>query len=176
MGKKSDHEQQRPWAFNLNTEPKILVAAPFGSLGQVTNEDQKAGPKLDKQNREIKTKKAWEIAKSPGKNIFMTGFMLWMIGSSINIFTMVFTFYALYNPLKAIFSTSKEFSRFSDLDGIWVCQIVYILLNGLSLGIGVYKCSSLGLLPTATSDWVTLFCDPRVGRVFEWWSWTSLIT
>lgn len=160
--KKTD---QRRWNFNLSElSPKTQVAPnPYGYVTQFDEDDRKTGQKeKQKQNRDIKSKKAWEIAKSPGKNILMTGFMLWMIGSSINIFTMVFTFYALYNPLKAIFSTPKEFSRFSDLDGLWLCQIVYILLNGVSLAIGVYKCSNLGLLPTATSDWVTLEAIPEM--------------
>ena len=38
---------------------------------------------------------------SPGKNFMMTGLMLWMSGSGVHIFSIMITFYAIYNPVKS---------------------------------------------------------------------------
>lgn len=41
-------------------------------------------------------------------------------------------------------------------------KLVYIGINLITLGIAIYKCSVLGLLPTTTSDWVHLISVKRV--------------
>ena len=33
-------------------------------------------------------------------------------------------------------------------------KIVYLLCNMLTLGLGLWKCRSMGLLPTGTGDWL----------------------
>lgn len=67
--------------------------------------------------------KAWELAYSPGKSIFMTAFMMWMSGSSVNIFSIMITIYSFWNPFKAILqvnngtfcsSSSFRFVAYSD--------------------------------------------------------------
>ena len=48
---------------------------------------------------------------SPGKELFMTGFMLWMSGTGLNIFTMMITGMAVWRPISNIISaySSKSF-------------------------------------------------------------------
>ena len=48
-----------------------------------------------------------DIAKAPGRNLLMTAFMLWMSGSTVNIFSIMITVMYLFNPLKALFQVNK---------------------------------------------------------------------
>eukprot|EP01112_Ceratiomyxa_fruticulosa_P002037 TRINITY_DN1217_c0_g2_i18.p1 TRINITY_DN1217_c0_g2~~TRINITY_DN1217_c0_g2_i18.p1 ORF type:complete len:160 (+),score=25.82 TRINITY_DN1217_c0_g2_i18:354-833(+) len=114
-------------------------------------------PTKQSANTELKLKKAWEVAKAPGKGILMTAFMLWMAGSGIHIFSIMITGYSILNPIKAIFGVSSTFSKFSDgSTPLFQPKIIYILLNLLSLSVALYKCSNMGLLPTAPSDWISM--------------------
>lgn len=44
----------------------------------------------------------------------MTGLMLWMSGNGVHIFSIMVTFYAIYNPIKSAFTVNGAFSRFGD--------------------------------------------------------------
>ena len=37
----------------------------------------------------------------------MTGFMLWMSGNGVHIFSIMITFYAIYNPVKSAFTVNS---------------------------------------------------------------------
>lgn len=52
-----------------------------------------------------KQKQVMAIAYGPGKSIMTTAFMLWMSGSSIQIFSLMMTGMALINPINAITGT-----------------------------------------------------------------------
>jgi len=97
-------------------------------------------------------KGAWDAAKSPSKNIPMTLFMLWMIGNSVHIFSLLVTVYSLINPVTAILQLKTVFEKYEGNESLILQKLVYILLNLLIISFAVYKCWSLGLLPTA-SDW-----------------------
>lgn len=40
-------------------------------------------------------------------------------------------------------------------------RIAYACIQLASIGLGLYKCSSLGLLPTTSSDWLS-FLPPKI--------------
>jgi hypothetical protein len=50
------------------------------------------------------------LATAPGKQLFMTMFMLWMSGSSLQIFSIMMLGMAFWQPLQKIFSvqTGKQ--------------------------------------------------------------------
>merc|ERR1712129_689898 len=50
--------------------------------------------------------KAKKLSWSPGKNFMMTAFMLWMSGNGVHIFSIMITFYAIYNPIKSAFTVN----------------------------------------------------------------------
>ena len=56
---------------------------------------------------QLKLKKAKELGWSPAKNFMMTGLMLWMSGSGVHIFSIMITFYAVYNPIKSAFTVQQ---------------------------------------------------------------------
>lgn len=43
-----------------------------------------------------------EIAMGPGKTVLMNGFMMYMSGAGIHIFSIMITFMGIMNPAKAI--------------------------------------------------------------------------
>jgi hypothetical protein len=95
------------------------------------------------------------IAYAPGKGILTTAFMLWMSGSSIQIFSIMATGMALINPIKALGSINKAFARFEGEAGLdlFMPKAIFAALQLLALGVGVYKCSTMGLLPLTAADW-----------------------
>lgn len=95
------------------------------------------------------------MAYSPAKNLFTTGFMLWMSGSSIQIFSIMMTGMALINPLKAIVGVNQFFAPFTKEEGVDVHlpKLIYLLLQLLGVGLALYKCSTMGLLPLTSADW-----------------------
>lgn len=62
---------------------------------------------------------------------------------------------ALINPIKGIFGVNQAFSRFDKEEGLdlKLPKLIFISLQLLALGVALYKCSSLGLLPLTSVDW-----------------------
>eukprot|EP00924_Labyrinthula_sp_SR-Ha-C_P016666 augustus_masked-scaffold_6-processed-gene-11.8-mRNA-1 protein AED:0.04 eAED:0.04 QI:0/0.25/0.2/0.4/0.75/0.6/5/1637/199 len=102
------------------------------------------------------------LSYSPGRQLFMTAFMLWMSGSTLNIFSIMMTGMALWSPVKSLLSTSSSFAKFSSDDvgladsEILQAKAIFIGLNLVGLAMGAYKLSSMGLLPVHSSDWMHL--------------------
>eukprot|EP00742_Colponemidia_sp_Colp-10_P002096 GILJ01002238.1.p1 GENE.GILJ01002238.1~~GILJ01002238.1.p1 ORF type:complete len:173 (-),score=21.31 GILJ01002238.1:86-604(-) len=153
---------KRRWEVLLDNSKSSARSTLPDPLGfRSSNSDVEESRNTTKQSqtasREIKEKKAWETATAPGKSFFMTLFMLWMSGSGVNIFSMMMTFMAMMNPVKALLNVSSAFAAFEDAHiSLLLPKITYFALNCVALGAGLYKCSTLGLLPTAAGDWISL--------------------
>lgn len=80
--------------------------------------------------------------------------MLWMSGSSIQIFSLMMTGMALFNPINSIATVNKTFARYEG-EGVdlKMPKLIFISLQILALGIALYKCSTMGLLPLTSADW-----------------------
>jgi hypothetical protein len=50
----------------------------------------------------LKQKRAWDLAISPAKSLPMQGFMLYMSGGGVQIFSMGIVAMLLFNPFKAL--------------------------------------------------------------------------
>ena len=58
-------------------------------------------------------------------------------------------------------SPSPVFKRYEDSGvNLLLYKLIYIGINFVSLGMVLYKCNSMGLLPTSASDWVTASVRP----------------
>ena len=61
------------------------------------------------------------------------------------------------NPIQGLLNTNLAFTKFETegtkgkLIGV---KIIYILVQGLLLALGVWKVNGMGLLPTTRSDWL----------------------
>jgi len=112
----------------------------------------------------LMVKKAWDLAITPAKALPMQAIMMYMSGSTPQIFSMTMTFMLFQGPIKAIFGIGSAFSRFESAEThsrLWGPKIVYILLYIFTMAVGVWKCSSMGLLPMYRSDWLA-WETPRI--------------
>lgn len=119
--------------------------------------------KDEKDQEQLKIKKAWDVALSPGKNIPMNAFMLWMSGNGVQIFSVMITGMLFFQPIKALMGIDSVFERYESpktRPHLMLPKLVYVILQLLTMALGLYKCFSMGLLPTATSDWLA-FMEPR---------------
>ncbi|PFH53590.1 hypothetical protein AMATHDRAFT_73400 [Amanita thiersii Skay4041] len=109
----------------------------------------------------IKEKKAWDFAVSPAKSLPMQAFMLYMSGGGVQIFSISIVFMLLLTPLKNLAGINSAFAQFApaksdtkSLSTLPLQKLVYLACNILTLGVGLWKCKSMGLLPTGTGDWL----------------------
>ena len=101
-----------------------------------------------------KKAKAMSIAMSPGRQIAMNGFMMYMSGKNLNIFSISICSMAILSPLKGIFGISKTFKPFEDPSvDLQMAKLIHIALNLAWLCIGLYKMATMRLLPTTSADW-----------------------
>lgn len=158
------------WSVDL-TEPEgsrreDMVKPPGFSESHGHDQDDKIVTKRDNP-MQLKLKKASELAWSPGKNFLMTAFMLWMSGSGVHIFSIMITFYAIYNPVKSAMTVNTAFARFDDPKmapqekmSLFQSKSIFVAMNLMAMSGALYKMSLMGLLPNTPSDWVSFLAVP----------------
>jgi ER membrane protein complex subunit 4 len=85
---------------------------------------------------------------------------MYMAGNSISIFPIMMVGMSLIRPLKAILTTSSTFKNFDLTTNVIPQKFIFFLGNLVNIGLALYKCHSMGLLPTHASDWLA-FVDPQ---------------
>lgn len=86
---------------------------------------------------------------------------MYMAGNSISIFPIMMVGMSLIRPLKAIFTTAGTFKSFESVQQNIVLQkLVFFIGNLINIGLALYKCHSMGLLPTHASDWLAFVESP----------------
>ena len=98
-----------------------------------------------------KKQKAMTIAMAPGQQIAMNAFMMYMSGSGLNIFSISVTSTAILSPLHALTSMQTTFQPLGD--DLQMPKLLFVLLNLAWLAVGMYKLSSMKLLPMTSADW-----------------------
>lgn len=112
----------------------------------------------------LKAKRAWDFAISPVKSLPMQAFMLYMSGGGVQIFSMGIVAMLLLSPFKNLSAMNAAFAPFSpgppsspsakSLTTLPLQKLAYLGCNILTLALGLWKCRSMGLLPTGTGDWL----------------------
>lgn len=92
------------------------------------------------------------LATAPGQQILMNAFMMYMSGKQLNIFSISITSMAILNPLKGLFSVEQTFGALEGVD-LQIPKLIFIGLNLVWVALGLYKMSSMKLLPTTSADW-----------------------
>lgn len=105
----------------------------------------------------------------------MNAIMIYMSGNTVAIFSIMVTAMMFFQPIKALMAINKGtlsrwswplvFERLESEDekiDLTLQKITFCFLNLLVIGMGVYKCGSMGLLPTSTSDWLAFETSPQV--------------
>ncbi|XP_070536271.1 ER membrane protein complex subunit 4-like [Ptychodera flava] len=105
-------------------------------------------------------KKSWDVALGPLKQLPMNLFIMWMSGNSISIFPIMMVCMMLWRPVQALMSMGKTFKVLDESPQSLVQKLAYFFGNLAGVGLAAYKCSSMGLLPTHASDWIS-FLQPQ---------------
>ncbi|KAH7150013.1 hypothetical protein B0J13DRAFT_620353 [Dactylonectria estremocensis] len=153
------------WAAQLESPPAPKtklpgIADPPGYGSPKQNKDAKTQPRKPPTPEEmdtLKLKKAWEIALAPVKGLPMTGIMMYMSGNSLQIFSIMMVFMAFKNPLMGLVNTNQAFEKFQTTNNsgqMLQVKFLYVAMQILALGVGIWKINAMGLLPTTRSDWL----------------------
>lgn len=95
-------------------------------------------------------KKAWEVAIGPSKQIPMNAIMMYMSGNSLQIFSIMMVLMLFKGPIQGIINTNAAFAKYetpsthSRLLGV---KVVYMAMQLVLLGLGIWKVNAMGLLP-----------------------------
>lgn len=108
----------------------------------------------------IASMRSWDIALGPLKQAPMNVMISWMAGNSIALFPIMFVGMLLFRPIQSMLSMSKAFEAIESSKYSVLQKLIYLLGNLVNLAIALYKCHSMGLLPTYASDWLA-FADPQ---------------
>lgn len=124
-------------------------------VGKSTATSLKSNPE---QLAELQVRKAWEIAIEPAKSIPLNLIMSYMSGSSLQLIPIMTALMLLSGPLKAVFNTREVFKSVSGnqetASQVRLAIVVYCLVQGVLMYIGMRKLNSMGLIPNTRSDWV----------------------
>ena len=108
------------------------------------------------------------VAMAPAKSLFMTGFMLWMTGSGVHLFSIMIVGMSLFNPIKAIMAVNTTFKRF-ELPGVNLAgaKLKFIAIQIVALGMGIWKLNKMGLLPVTSADWMATMITVKTQNEFS---------
>ncbi len=95
---------------------------------------------------------AMSLASKPGQQVLMNAFMMYMSGNTLNIFSISTTSMAIISPLTSIIQVESVFGKLEEVD-TQMAKLIYVALNLVWLAMGMYKMSSMRLLPTTSADW-----------------------
>jgi hypothetical protein len=160
--------QARSKAANIPDPPGYVSSSSTGSskksksaqLQQQQQQQQAAARKAPttEETDTLKIKKAWEIAIAPAKSLPMNAIGMYMSGNSLQIFSIMMVLMLFKTPIQSLARTNMAFARFESegtkgrLMGV---KLVYVLMNLMAIGLGVWKIDKMGLLPTTRSDWLS---------------------
>ncbi|RQM08746.1 hypothetical protein DH86_00002479, partial [Scytalidium sp. 3C] len=138
-------------------DPPGFQSAVSGNKKQVSSKAAARTPPSTAETDTLKLKKAWEVALAPVKQLPMTAIMMYMSGNSLQIFSIMMVLMAFKNPVMGLLGTKEAFEKFES-DGtrekLLQVKAVYVAMQILALGLGVWKINAMGLLPTTRSDWL----------------------
>ncbi|CAF2407947.1 unnamed protein product [Rotaria sp. Silwood2] len=118
---------------------------------------------IQEDDERLLAKRSWDIALQPIKQLPMNIILAWMAGNTFSLMSIMIVVMLFMKPIQAIFSLSSAFSSLEQeglVGNIWLHKIMYFLGNLTHLALALYKCQSMGLLPTYNSDWIA-FADQQ---------------
>ncbi|KAF2464437.1 uncharacterized protein BDR25DRAFT_242381 [Lindgomyces ingoldianus] len=168
------------WVIDLNSTPaskpkNLSIPDPPGYTAALSSKQRSQSSKTavrkaptTEEMDTLKMKKAWELAIAPAKQLPMNAIGtlcanshlylgMYMTGNTLQIFSIFMVFTLFKTPVIAVLSLQRVFAPFETpgtsgrLIGV---KIVYVLMNMLMLGLGIWKVNQMGLLPTTRSDWL----------------------
>ncbi|KAH8307145.1 hypothetical protein KR044_006019 [Drosophila immigrans] len=148
------NSKKSKWALDFNVSKNSDMPSPPGyNPTALVNQTEVV------RDQRLVIKKSWDLALGPLKQIPMNLFIMYMSGNSISIFPIMMVGMMLIRPIKAMFTTQVTSKMAEGAQGTGQ-RIVYILGNLANVALALYKCHSMGLLPTHASDWLA-FVQPQ---------------
>ena len=154
------------WSLDFSTKTRgteELASPPGFSASNVAlhaEANRQSDPSLN-------AKRSLDLALVPIKQVPMNLFMMYMSGNTIAMIPMMMVITMGIRHFKALFSVNATFQALDISDGSSNLghKFVFVLGNLVNFALAMYKCHSMGLLPTHASDWLA-FANP-LERV-EW--------
>ncbi|XP_057306603.1 ER membrane protein complex subunit 4-like [Hydractinia symbiolongicarpus] len=151
--------KRNKWCVDFTSPPKGIVLKTKTKDKELPvgfTEDKVNLPSGSQSNNDSKliSKRSWNIALAPIKQLPMNLFIMYMSGNSISIFPIMIIGMMIFRPIKAILAYKGTF-KMLDADPQAILQkLAWLFGNFLGIAVALWKCQSLGLLPTAPSDWL----------------------
>eukprot|EP00245_Coleochaete_scutata_P006169 TRINITY_DN20368_c0_g1_i1.p1 TRINITY_DN20368_c0_g1~~TRINITY_DN20368_c0_g1_i1.p1 ORF type:complete len:175 (-),score=33.33 TRINITY_DN20368_c0_g1_i1:413-937(-) len=158
----------RKWTFEFqeatfSTTKEVPDPLGYGKLPGELEDRGDGRQKKEVMEADFKNQKAMEFGQSPFKQVLMMGFMMYMAGTQINLFTIGIVVSGVWQPINALRNLDKSFEPFKDpRNSLLLPKLMFVLLQLAALGLCVWKLNALGLLPTHSSDWVSSLSPPSV--------------
>lgn len=136
------------------------LPVPSGYINGDFSDDQSTKQTVNQSKQgDLLYQSALNTGLAPGKQLLMTAFMLWMSGNSLQIFSIMMLGMAFFQPLTKMFNVNQEFQRFESkaIDhsvNLTIPKLVFVASNMAGVCLALYKCQSMGLLPTSAADWL----------------------
>jgi hypothetical protein len=128
-----------------------------GQVSESRDDDKSRASADESKQADLLYKSAMALATAPGKQLMMTAFMLWMSGNTLQIFSIMMLGMALWTPIGEIFNLKTRFARYADSGvDLTLPKLTFIAMNLAGLGVALYKCNTMGLLPTSSADWINM--------------------
>ncbi|KAG5185811.1 hypothetical protein JKP88DRAFT_236494 [Tribonema minus] len=145
----------RRWQFDLRSTPPGGIPKPPGfTMGASASRELET--RSSAAQLAMKNQRAMQVARMPGQSLFMNGFMMYMAGSSINIFSIMITGMVLSSAATGLMNVNKAFASLDDGKvKLMTPKAIYFALNVAGLALALYKLTSLGLLPVTSADWTS---------------------
>ena len=148
------------WALDVSVKrERAELPSPPGyvtdRVAAVSNDNQQT----DEGHVNVVDKRSWDTALGPLKSLPMNVFIMYMAGNTISIFPIMMVGMMFFRPIQAFMGIRATMKMLSLSDQYVLQTFVYLVGNCLALALAVYKCNSMGLLPTHASDWLA-FADP----------------
>ncbi len=140
----------KPWRFDDDGKSERLEES-LSPHGWGTKEIAAAAETRidDLQRRHMAYQSAMAVAYGPGRGLLSTGFMLYMSGSSLQIFSIIALAMAFMQPITGLMNTRAVFKRFEDAKiSLLIPTLTYIVLCFVALAVAIYKAQVMGLMPS----------------------------
>ncbi|KAJ8042526.1 ER membrane protein complex subunit 4 [Holothuria leucospilota] len=151
------------WVIDLtrSKQERVDVVSPVGYTDRTLSEAAS-----QEKDSTLVTKKCWDIALAPLKQLPMNLFLMYMAGNTISIFPIMMVGMMVWRPIQALMSLKATFRLLEGSPQSYIQMFVFFVSNLLGISLALYKCSSMGLLPIYSSDWLS-FLEPQERMEFS---------
>lgn len=148
----------------INTTNELHLSSSSANLIPIGFSEQRVSDQITQEDDErLLAKRSWDIALQPIKQLPMNVILAWMAGNSFSLMSIMIVLMLFMKPIQAIFSLGSAFASLEQeglVGNIWFHKVMYFIGNLSHLALALYKCQSMGLLPTYNSDWIA-FADQQ---------------